>query len=107
MLDEPVVLEDLAHQALAASASGASGDTARRLGAPVAAEPAACDGAEALGGDVGRPARQEWGRLIVPRPRQPTAPAPKMVLERARRRWRCTGWSNGTAPGCNSRRRAG
>lgn len=81
MLDEPVVLEDLTHQALAVSASGRAAaalledwERRSRLGPP--------------GGDeqwvvtsVG-PRAEEWGRLIVPSRPADTARA-RRVLERA------------------------
>jgi purine catabolism regulator len=81
MLDEPVVLEDLTHQALAVSASGRTAaallDDWERRSRLVPA-----------GGDeqwvvtsVG-PRAEEWGRLIVPRRPADTARA-RRVLERA------------------------
>lgn len=83
ILDEPVVLEDLSHQALAASASG-----------PAAAEllhdwerrsrlvPATGGGTESWEVTSVGPRAEEWGRLIVPRAAADPARA-KRVLERA------------------------
>lgn len=81
MLAEPVVLEDLSHQAVAASSAIPAellGDWERRSrrspGGGTQAEPWAVTG-------VG-PRSQQWGRLVVPRaPADPTRT--KMVLERA------------------------
>jgi purine catabolism regulator len=83
MLDEPVVLEDLAHQVLAVSASHAT--TARlldewerrsRLTSTVDG------GAEHWVVTAVGPRGEEWGRLIVPRPPADRGRA-LMVLERA------------------------
>ena len=80
MLAEPVVLEDLSHQAIAASATIPADllddweRRSRRSPAGAHAEPWAVTG-------VG-PRSQEWGRLVVPRaPSEPTRA--RMVLERA------------------------
>ena len=82
MLDEPVVLEDLAHQALAvAPGPGHHGDTSRRLGATVPARVRRA-GEEGWAMTAVGPRGEEWGRLIVPRVPADTARA-KMVLERA------------------------
>jgi purine catabolism regulator len=83
MLDEPVVLEDLAHQALAVSASGSVAATLlndwdRRSRMSATAD----GGAESWAVTSVGPRGEEWGRLIVPRD-----PADRnratMVLERA------------------------
>jgi purine catabolism regulator len=83
MLDEPVVLEDLAHQALAVSASNATTaslleewDRRSRLA------PTADGGAEQWVVTPVGPRGEEWGRLIVPRPPADRGRA-LMVLERA------------------------
>lgn len=80
MLGEPVVLEDLSHQAIAASTTIPADllddweRRSRRSPAGAHAEPWAVTG-------VG-PRSQEWGRLVVPRaPSEPTRA--RMVLERA------------------------
>ncbi|MET4431645.1 MULTISPECIES: PucR family transcriptional regulator [unclassified Mycolicibacterium] len=83
ILDEPVVLEDLAHQALAASASGPAAaallhDWERRS----RLVPAAGGGAESWEVTSVGPRSEEWGRLIVPRQAADPARA-KRVLERA------------------------
>jgi PucR family transcriptional regulator, purine catabolism regulatory protein len=81
MLGEPVILEDLAHQALAVSAEGAVAATllhdwerrSRRNTGP---------GGEAWTMTSVGPRSEEWGRLIIPHPAADPARA-KMVLERA------------------------
>lgn len=81
MLDEPVVLEDLAHQALATSATG-------RVAAALLDDWETRSRRVTDGGDeqwlvtsVG-PRAEEWGRLIVPRPPADAGRA-RRVLERA------------------------
>jgi len=84
MLDEPVVLEDLAHQALAVSASGSLAatllhDWERRSRLSPTGSVNSAEGWAVT--SVG-PRGEEWGRLIVPR--MPTERArATMVLERA------------------------
>ena len=81
MLGEPVILEDLAHQAIAVSAEGAVAATllhdwerrSRRNTGP---------GGEAWTMTSVGPRSEEWGRLIIPHPAADPARA-KMVLERA------------------------
>jgi purine catabolism regulator len=81
MLGEPVILEDLAHQAIAVSAEGAVAATllhdwerrSRRDTGP---------GGEAWTMTSVGPRSEEWGRLIIPHPAADPARA-KMVLERA------------------------
>lgn len=78
ILDEPVVLEDLAHRVLAVSARGHTADLLhdweRRSRRSTATEHWAVT---AVG-----PRTEEWGRLIVPRPPVDAART-QMVLERA------------------------
>ncbi len=78
MLDEPVVLEDLAHRVLAVSARGHTADLLhdweRRSRRSADTEHWAVT---AVG-----PRTEEWGRLIVPRPPADAART-QMVLERA------------------------
>ncbi|WP_163798415.1 PucR family transcriptional regulator [Mycolicibacterium sediminis] len=81
MLDEPVVLEDLAHQALATSVTG-------RAAAALLDDWEVRSRRATTGGDedwlvtsVG-PRAEEWGRLIVPRP-PGDAERARRVLERA------------------------
>jgi PucR family transcriptional regulator, purine catabolism regulatory protein len=79
ILDEPVVLEDLAHQVLAVSAPGASAtevlrDWERRSRLNK-------DGDTWMVAEVG-PRAEQWGRLIIPQP-PAGADRSKMVLERA------------------------
>lgn len=78
ILDEPVVLEDLTHRALAVSLRGGSADLLRdwerRSRLHAAAERWAVT-------SVG-PRPEQWGRLIVPRPRH-DEDRTRMVLERA------------------------
>jgi purine catabolism regulator len=81
MLGEPVILEDLAHQAIAVSAEGEVAATllrdwerrSRRNTGP---------GGEAWTMTSVGPRSEEWGRLIIPHPAADPARA-KMVLERA------------------------
>jgi purine catabolism regulator len=81
MLGEPVILEDLAHQAIAVSAEGEVAATvlhdwerrSRRDTGP---------GGEAWTMTSVGPRSEEWGRLIIPHPAADPARA-KMVLERA------------------------
>ena len=82
MLDEPVVLEDLAHQAVAIApgpdtTAALLDDWERRSRRASAAQ-----GAEGWATTAVGPRGEEWGRLIVPRVPADTARA-KMVLERA------------------------
>ena len=89
MLDEPVVLEDLTHQALAVSARARATAhcedwerRSRRARGPRA-------GAEQWAVDGGRPAAEEWGRLIVPA--SPADPAARRWCSSGRpRHSRCT-----------------
>jgi PucR family transcriptional regulator, purine catabolism regulatory protein len=78
ILDEPVVLEDLTHRALAVSLRGRSADLLRdwerRSRLRAAAELWAVT---AVG-----PRAEQWGRLIVPQP-SPDPDRTRMVLERA------------------------
>nr|WP_102143636.1 PucR family transcriptional regulator [Mycobacterium sp. QGD 101] len=77
ILDEPVVLEDLAHQVLAVSAAG--GSTAVVLRDWERRSRLTHD--DWLVADVG-PRGEQWGRLIVPQPPAHVQRS-KMVLERA------------------------
>jgi purine catabolism regulator len=83
MLDEPVVVEDLAHQALAVSASGNPAatllhDWERRS----RLSPTEGGGAEGWALTSVGPRGEEWGRLIIPKNPADRARA-MMVLERA------------------------
>ena len=106
MLGEPVILEDLAHQALAVSAEGAVAATllhdwerrSRRNTGP---------GGEAWTMTVGRSPRRGVGPADHSRTPPQTRPARRWCWSALRQHWRCTGWSNGTAPDCNTRPRAG
>ena len=92
MLGEPVVLEDLAHQALAVgTAVRTPRRTARGLGATFAARARASRGEDGWVMTAVGPRGEEWGRLIVPR----AAADHRSCHEGARtgggRRSRCTG----------------
>jgi purine catabolism regulator len=81
MLDEPVVLEDLAHQALAV-ASGPDTTPALLDDWERRSRRATAGGNEGWTMTAVGPRGEEWGRLIIPRVPTDTARA-KMVLERA------------------------
>ena len=82
MLDEPIVLEDLAHQALAvAHGPVTTADLAAGLGTALSAASAG-GGIEQWAVTAVGPRGEEWGRLIVPRAPADAART-RMVLERA------------------------
>ncbi|WP_422748666.1 PucR family transcriptional regulator [Mycobacterium sp. WMMD1722] len=83
ILDEPIVLEDLAHQAVIVSTHGGRAanmltDWERRS----RRTPAGGDGAESWAATAVGPRGEEWGRLIIPHPPGDPSRA-TMVLERA------------------------
>ncbi|MGB3354719.1 MAG: PucR family transcriptional regulator [Mycobacterium sp.] len=81
MLDEPIVLEDLSHRALAVSASAdasALQDWERRS----RRSPGTAAGSESWAATAVGPRTEEWGRLVVPRPPADSGRATR-VLERA------------------------
>lgn len=83
ILEEPVVLEDLAHQALAVSASGGEAATLLRdWERRSRMSPTPDGGAESWAVTPVGPRTEEWGRLIVPKSPTDRARA-TMVLERA------------------------
>ncbi|GAB3221909.1 PucR family transcriptional regulator [Mycolicibacterium hippocampi] len=79
MLDEPVVLEDLSHRALAVSA-GAHASTLQDWERRSRRSPGA--GGESWATTAVGPRTEEWGRLVVPRSPADSGRA-TMVLERA------------------------
>ena len=81
MLGEPVILEDLAHQAIAVSAEGEVAATLLRDWERRSRRNTGPGGEEWTMTSVG-PRSEEWGRLIIPHPAADPARA-KMVLERA------------------------
>jgi purine catabolism regulator len=81
MLGEPVILEDLAHQALAVSAEGAVAATLLHDWERRSRRNTGHSGEAWTMTSVG-PRGEEWGRLIIPHPATDPARA-KMVLERA------------------------
>lgn len=78
ILDEPVVLEDLTHRALAVSLRGRPADLLRDWERRSRLRAAAEEWAVTAVG----PRAEQWGRLIVPRP-SPDPDRTRMVLERA------------------------
>jgi PucR family transcriptional regulator, purine catabolism regulatory protein len=83
MLGEPVILEDLAHQALAVSAEGAVAATLLHDWERRSRRNTGLGGeGEAWTTTSVGPRNEEWGRLIIPHPAADPARA-KMVLERA------------------------
>lgn len=83
MLDEPVVLEDLAHQALAVSSSGGPAATLLRdWERRSRLTPTDGGGTESWAVTSVGPRGEEWGRLIIPRHPDDHARAMR-VLERA------------------------
>ncbi len=89
ILAEPVVLEDLSHQAIAMSA-GIPADLLDNWERRSRRSPGRTDHAEPWAVTGVGPRAQQWGRLVVPK-RTATSTAPRWCSSGRRPRWPCTG----------------